>query len=79
MPTSVVIFLCSLFHANACTFLGFDLPKDSLLALCLFATNLEKEVKENTPRVGSTVKGQQKAMPPTRQVFSLRVARRTKA
>jgi len=74
-----MIFLYSLFYANAFTLLGFDRPKESSLALCLFATNLRKEVKEHPPRVGSTVKGQQKAMPPTRQVFSFRVARRTKA
>ena len=49
MPTSVMIFLYSLFYVNAFTLLGSDRPKDSSLALCLFATNIVEGSQRTHP------------------------------
>jgi len=49
MSAFVMIFVYPFFYANAFTFLGFDLPKDSLLALCLFATNLVERSQRTHP------------------------------
>ncbi|KAH6879038.1 hypothetical protein BKA58DRAFT_378512 [Alternaria rosae] len=50
MSTSVKIFLYPLFFANACTFLGFDLPKDGLFASIMsFRYQPCKKKSKSTP------------------------------